>query len=111
MRSVALIHGEIKGMGLTCRCDILAMKEQSRDGGPAVFSCCCVLDALPESPDGDYTASFTGHTVSMKKEGGLWLPSGKAVPIGGEGRRGRDHRGNEPEAAAGLWAILRKHSV
>ncbi|HEX4065990.1 MAG TPA: hypothetical protein VHZ09_08185 [Acidobacteriaceae bacterium] len=109
MRSVAMIHGSIKGMGLTRRCDILAIREQLCEGGPVVYSRCCVIDELPEFPDGDYTASFRGHTVSMKKQGGLWLPSKDGVPADDEERH--SDRGSESQSADGFLAILRKYSI
>jgi hypothetical protein len=89
---------------------MLAMREQSCETGRPVFSRCCVIDELPDLPDGDYTASFRGHMVSMKKQGGLWLPSGNAIPVGGEGRPASDRR-NERDSAAPFLAILRKYSI
>lgn len=57
------------------------MKEWFRDSGRTLYSRCCVLDASSEIPDGDYTVFFDGHSVSAIRQGGLWLPEDRAIPL------------------------------
>jgi len=80
MRSVVLIHGSLTGMGHQAPCEMLAMKESTPGTSQLVFSHCSVIDAPLELPDGDYTVSFNEYVVSAKKEGGLWMPTEKAMP-------------------------------
>lgn len=60
------------------RCQMLAMKEWHRESGHVVYSSCCVLDAPPDLPDGDYTVYFERHSVNAVRQGGLWLPHEQA---------------------------------
>jgi hypothetical protein len=57
------------------------MKEWSGDSGHISYSRCCVLDAPPEIPDGNYTVFFDRHRVSAIRQGGLWLPEDRAEPL------------------------------
>ncbi len=57
------------------------MKEWDRESGHILYSRCCVLDAPPEVPDGDYAVYFDGHCVSAVRQGGLWLPEDRAEPV------------------------------
>jgi hypothetical protein len=60
---------------------MLAMKEWDRESGQILYSRCCVLDAPPSVPDGDYAVYFDGHRVSAIRQGGLWLPEDRAEPL------------------------------
>jgi hypothetical protein len=60
---------------------MLAMKESLRESGQIVYSRCCVLDAPPDVPDGNYTVRFDGHSVSAIRQNGLWLPEDRVVQL------------------------------
>ena len=81
MRSVVMIHGLLRGMEREAPCDMIAMKEAEPEKGPVIFSRCSVIDAPIDLPDGDYTVSFNGCVVSVRKEAGLWMPDGAAVQL------------------------------
>lgn len=68
------------------RCEMLAIRERLRESGQILYSRCCVLDASPEIPDGNYTVFFDGHRVSAVRQGGLWLPEDQAEPLPAEAR-------------------------
>jgi hypothetical protein len=92
MRSVVLIHGLLTGMGQHEPCEMLAIKESGSAATEEVFSRCSVIDAPQELPDGDYRVSFNGHSVSARKEGGLWVPAEDALAMRAEQQSGDEQR-------------------
>jgi hypothetical protein len=73
MRSVVLIHGLLRGMGREAPCEMIAMRDTSPDRTPA-YCRCSVVEAPEDLPDGEYTVSFLGEAVRVRRQGGLWLP-------------------------------------
>lgn len=76
MRSVVLIYGVLRGMGRESPCEMLALKEKHPESGKPMYSRCSVTRAASDLPDGDYTVSFRGGQVAVRREGGLWLADG-----------------------------------
>lgn len=76
MRSVVLIHGVLRGMERQSECEMLALKETDSVTRRTTYSCCSVIQAASELPDGEYTVAFQGNTVMARREGGLWLANG-----------------------------------
>lgn len=74
MRSVVLIHGALRGMGYESECAMLAMKEAAPPEGCPVYTRCSVIETTAEVPDGDYTVFFSGCSVPVRRQQGLWLP-------------------------------------
>lgn len=73
MRSVVLIHGVLRGMGQEAGCDMVALCDTQPDRRRPVYSRWSVLDAPRNLPDGCYSVIFEGHTIPVRREGGLWL--------------------------------------
>jgi hypothetical protein len=72
------------------RCEMLAMKEWHRESSQALYSRCCVLDAPPNIPDGEYMVFFDQHRVTAVRQGGLWLPQDHAERMPDEERLRED---------------------
>jgi hypothetical protein len=81
MRSLAHMQGLLRGMGREVRCEMLAIREEGSEAGQPVFSRCSVIETAEDLPDGAYTLAFDGYVVSVRKEGGLWIPQDAAVPM------------------------------
>lgn len=62
------------------------MRERLGESGQILYSRCCVLDAPPEIPDGDYRVFFDSHCVGAVRQGGLWLPQDRAESLPREQR-------------------------
>ncbi len=79
MRSVVLIHGVLRGMGLESECEMLALKATDSESRSVTYSRCSVIQTASDLPDGEYTLTFAGTSVIARREGGLWLANGDAL--------------------------------
>ena len=111
MRSVVLIHGLLRGMGREAPCEMLAMKETAPETGREIYSRCSVIDAPHDLPDGLYAVSFSGHVVTARKEGGLWLPENATSPLQIETRTSECHGLSELEQAIVILPLLKKNHI
>jgi hypothetical protein len=109
MRSLACIHGLLKGMGREVPCVMLAINEESSEAGPPVFTRCSVVDAAEDLPDGAYRVEFDGYSVSAKKEGGLWVPEDAVVGTPVAERSAEVHQTSRNEDV--IEMPYRKHHV
>jgi hypothetical protein len=78
MRSVVLIHGVLRGMGQESNCEMLALKETDSLTRRTTYSRCSVIKADSDLPDGEYIVAFQSNTVSVRREGSLWLADGES---------------------------------
>lgn len=74
MRSVVLIHGELKGMGQRAGCAMLAIRENGGSAEEPEYSRYSVIDAPAAMPDGQYTVKFGERLIFVLRSYGLWLP-------------------------------------
>lgn len=79
MRSVVLIHGVLRGMGLESDCEMLALKATDSETLSVTYSRCSVIQTASDLPDGEYTVTFEGNTALARREGGLWLANSDAL--------------------------------
>jgi len=71
-------------MGCTAECEVLARKETSVFGGqiPRVgytYTDYSIIGVPGDLPEGEYTVSFDGFTLSATCHRGYWLPRGRAT--------------------------------
>jgi hypothetical protein len=74
MRSVVLIHGELKGMGQRAGCAMLAFRENGGTAEEPEYSRYSILDAPMAMPDGRYTVKFGKRLILIERSCGIWLP-------------------------------------
>lgn len=89
--TIVLVHGTIRGMGFTARCEMIARKRRlsghSEPGPRYAYSDCSVLEVSQDLPDGMYTVTTDdGQSVSTTRQYGLWL-AGPGYNERGEGPR------------------------
>lgn len=109
MRSVVLIQGLLRGMGREAPCEMLAIRESQSGKNLPVYTCCSVIEAPIDLPDGDYTVTFNAWSVSARKEAGLWVPEGAASAAPAAEKPPETRRMFRIEEAAEILPILKKH--
>jgi hypothetical protein len=67
--AAVIVRGMLQGMGREMPCDLIAWRSPRASAG---YSQVRVIDAAPDLPDGTYTITFEGYTVSTQKRGGWW---------------------------------------
>ena len=78
MPGVVRVRGFLQGMDCDADCELITWKESSTSG--RIYSRCRIVNEPSDLPEGPYTLSFAGYTVSTRKFDGCWtltfLPAG-----------------------------------
>lgn len=75
-RESVILKGILKGMGREASCAILALKVSLPQLNIFEYVRCDIHEAPADLPDGQYSVSFDGRTMKVKKLDGNWLSRG-----------------------------------
>jgi hypothetical protein len=86
MGTLMLLQGNLKGLGVEARCEVLARKLSTDAGSRQLqrtytYTDCSVIGAPADLPAGEYIVYFDGHSFSVANQRGLWFSRGPATKI------------------------------
>jgi hypothetical protein len=63
----------LKGLDREAECEVTTWKERSSSG--RVYTRCKIVDEPGDLPEGPYSLTFAGYTLSTRKFDGSWMLS------------------------------------
>jgi hypothetical protein len=84
--TLTLLQGNLKGLGVDAKCEVLARKQLIVSGGrpfqqPYTYKDCWVIGAPANLPAGEYVVYFDGHSFAAGGQRGLWFSRGPAMKV------------------------------
>lgn len=72
-REHVVMRGRLQGMGREADCLVAATKVSLPGTDLFEYANCRIHQEPEDLPDGQYTVSFAGRTVSLRKKNGFWV--------------------------------------
>jgi hypothetical protein len=84
--TLTLLPGNLRGLGVDAKCEVLARRLSIDTGSkpvqrPYVYTDCSVIGAPADLPAGEYIVHFDGHRFLATSQRGLWFSHGIATRV------------------------------